>query len=96
MNYELLKIQKDGAKLIGRKLAKTREILQLSVSEVSNALKIPHYQIRDVERGANNNAVITLLLVDYYYDKKGDYFVINEILSSIRYYWYATRRVDET
>lgn len=93
MDYEFLKLQKDGAKIIGKKLAESRILLQLSVSEVSKKLKIPHYQIRDVERGANNNAVIALLLADYY-DMKGDVFVINEILSRIRYYWYETRRDD--
>lgn len=91
MNYELLKIQKDGAKLIGKKLTESRESLRLSVSEVSKKLKIPHYQIRDVERGANNNAVVALLLADYY-NLRGDFFIINEILSSVRYYWYETRR----
>lgn len=93
MDYELLKIQKDGARLIGKKLSASRELLQLSVSEVSKTLRIPHYQIRDVERGANNNAVIAILLADYYVTK-GDVFVLNEILSSVRYYWYAARRVD--
>lgn len=93
MDHELLKIQKDGARLIGKKLSASRELLQLSVSEVSKTLRIPHYQIRDVERGANNNAVIAILLADYYVTK-GDVFVLNEILSSVRYYWYAARRVD--
>lgn len=93
MNYELLKLQKDGAKLIGKKLTESRKLLNLSISEVSYRLKIPHYQIRDVERGANNNAVVALLLADYY-DTQGDFFVLNEILSSVRYYWYATRRDD--
>lgn len=95
MNYELLKLQKDGARLIGKKLTEARELLQLSVSEVSKKLKIPHYQIRDVERGANNNAVVAILLADYY-DMQGDVFVLNEILSSVRYYWYAARGTDET
>lgn len=95
MDYELLRLQKDGARLIGKKLTASRKLLQLSVSEVSKMLKIPHYQIRDVERGANNNAVIAVLLADYY-DMHGDVFVLNEILSSVRYYWYASRRVDET
>lgn len=95
MNYELLKLQKDGAKLIGKKLTESRKLLNLSISEVSYRLMIPHYQIRDVERGTNNNAVVALLLADYY-DTQGDFFVLNEILSSVRYYWYAARRVDET
>lgn len=93
MDYELLRLQKDGARLIGKKLTASRKLLQLSVSEVSKTLKIPHYQIRDVERGTNNNAVIAVLLADYY-DMNGDVFVLNEILSSVRYYWYAARRVD--
>lgn len=95
MNYELLKLQKDGARLIGKKLSESRKLLNLSVGEVSNTLRIPHYQIRDVERGANNNAVVAMLLADYY-DMKGDVFILNEILSSIRYYWYAARGTDET
>lgn len=93
MDYELLKLQKDGARLIGKKLTASRKLLKLSVSEVSKTLKIPHYQIRDVERGANNNAVIAMLLADYY-NTKGDVFILNEILSSVRYYWYAARIFD--
>lgn len=93
MDYELLKVQKDGARLIGKKLTASRKSLHLSVSEVSKTLKIPHYQIRDVERGANNNAVIAVLLADYY-NTEGDDSILNEILSSVRYYWDAARIFD--